>query len=108
MLTNYLEPIYFQKAGDGIDANKLKSTYRLAMRINFIFIIFLVFLVLIGFNFHETIFSILLDPRYRSVSYLLGPMMLISLLEGNCRIILTLLQTAKDTRESIGVKRVSV
>jgi len=101
LLTNYLEPIYFQKAGDGDDSNKLLSTYRLAMRINFIFIIFLAFLVLIGFCFHKTIFSILLDQRYHSVSYFLGPMMLISLLDGNSRIISILLQTTKDTRALI-------
>ena len=101
LLTNYIEPIYYQKVGNFEDSNKLKSTYRFAMKLNFTFIIFLLFIVLIGFYFHEIIFSIFLDQRYRSVSYLLGPMMLVSILDGNTRILSILIQTKKETKSLI-------
>jgi len=101
LLTNYIEPIYYQKAGDGDNTNKLRATFRLAMKINFTLIIFLVFGVLVGFKFHGIIFSILLDQRYRSVSYLLGPMMLVSLLDGSARLISILLHTKKETKSLI-------
>ena len=101
LITSYIEPIYYQKVGDGNDSMKLKSTYRLAMRNNFILIGLLLVIVLMGFYFHEIIFSILVDQKYKSVSYLLGPMMLISLIEGMSRVISTILQTKKETKSLI-------
>ena len=101
LVTNFLWPIYYQKAGDVDNFNKLKSNYRIAMKANIIFILFLSFIVLVGFTFHDLIFSIFLDERYRSVSYLLGPIMLVSLFDGSTRLISILLETEKDTKSLI-------
>ena len=101
LFTNYMEPIYYQKAGDGEDSNKIRSTYQLAMRISFSLVFLLLFVVILGFYFHATIFSIFLDQRYHSVSYLLGPMMLVSLLDGNTKLITSVLQTKKDMKSLI-------
>lgn len=101
LLTNYIEPIYYQKAGDGEDPGKIRNTFRLAMKINLTLVALLLFIVIFGFYFHGTIFSIFLDQKYGSVSYLLGPMMLVSLLDGNTVLISAVLHTKKETKSLI-------
>mgnify|MGYP001264103704 CR=1 FL=1 len=96
LLANYLRPIYFDKAGD--NQKRLKSTYILGVKIFIFSFLILSFLIFIVFTYRENIFQIILDEKYKSVAYLIGPMMMSALLNESTSFVTLLIQTKKETK----------
>ena len=96
LLTNYLRPIYFERAGD--NKERLISTYILGIKIFISIVIGLTFFIYIIFNYREIIFSVILDYKYKNVSYLIGVMMMSSLLNESTSFVTLLMQTKRDTK----------
>ena len=96
LLTNYLRPIYFERAGD--NKEKLINTYVLGIKIFISVVVGLTFLIYLIFNYREIIFSVILDEKYKSVSYLIGVMMMSSLLNESTSFVTLLMQTKRDTK----------
>ena len=97
LFISYLRPIYFEKAGD--DNKKLKSTYRIGIKI-FIFAFLSLFtIVIITFYNRDFIFTIILNKNYLSISYLIGPMMMSALFSESTNFVSLLLQTKNNTKK---------
>ena len=96
VLTNYLRPIYFDKAGD--DNKKLKLTFRIGIKIFVFSFISLFFLVIVIFYNRDFIFKIILNENYFNIAYLIGPMMMAALFNESTFFISLLLQTKKNTK----------
>ncbi len=96
LLTNYLKPIYFERAGD--NKERLLSTYILGIKIFISILIAFTFLIYFVFNYRDIIFDIILDDKYKSVSYLIGIMMMSSLLNESTSFVTLLMQTKRDTK----------
>ncbi len=96
LLATYLRPIYFEKAGD--TQKRLKLTYSLGVKIFIIAFLFFSLLILIVFTYREIIFQIILDEKYKSVSYLIGPMMMSALFNESTCFVSLLIQTKKETK----------
>ena len=87
IITSYLTPIYFDKAGDGKNKFKLRKLYSLSFKIFYLIFLILLIPVIISFKYHEIIFKLFVDYKYHNVSYLLGPMMLSALINQSTLII---------------------
>ncbi len=96
VLTNYLRPIYFDKAGD--DNKKLKLTFRIGIKIFVFSFISLFILVIVIFYNRDFIFKIILNENYFNIAYLIGPMMMTALFNESTFFISLLLQTKKNTK----------
>ena len=99
LLINYLRPIYFDRAGN--NKKNLISTYVLGIKIFIIVFCIFAFLISLIFHYREFFLSILLDEKYRSVSYLIGIMMMSALLNESTSFVTLLMQTKKETKPLI-------
>ena len=99
ILINYLRPIYFDKAGN--NKKQLISTYILGIKIFITVVIIFSFLIFLVFNYRDYVFSIILDDKYKSVSYLIGIMMMSALLNESTSFVTLLMQTKKETKPLI-------
>ncbi len=99
LLINYLRPIYFDRAGN--NKKNLISTYVLGIKIFIIVFCIFAFLISLIFLYREFFLSILLDEKYRSVSYLIGIMMMSALLNESTSFVTLLMQTKKETKPLI-------
>ena len=99
ILINYLRPIYFDKAGN--NKKQLISTYILGIKIFITVVIIFSFLIFLVFNYRDYVFSIILDDKYKSVSYLIGVMMMSALLNESTSFVTLLMQTKKETKPLI-------
>ena len=76
MAMQFLEPIFFQKAGDGIDSQRNATVSRMTWNITFSALGLTGFSCCFAFLFHAQIFQIFVAKEYASVSHLLPWMML--------------------------------
>lgn len=76
LLTQFLGPIFFQRAGDGSDAQRNSDVTRLCSRLIVITLSMTVIVCVLGLLYHNFVFQLLVGERYSSVSYLLGWVML--------------------------------
>ena len=95
LLTNYLKPIYYERAGD--NKERLISTYLLGIKIFISVVVSLTFLIYIVFNYEINILFNFND-KYKSVSYLIGIMMMSSLLNESTSFVTLLIKTKRDTK----------
>jgi O-antigen/teichoic acid export membrane protein len=76
MAVQFLEPIFFQKSGDGNDAERNAQVSRLGLRLTGLALGFTGIAFCIAGLFHRQIFEIFVDRQYREVSYLFPWMVL--------------------------------
>ena len=77
MINQFLAPIYFQRAGDGTDLERVRGVYAIARRVAVLSLLGLIILVVILFFSHELIFRYLTAGGYSNVSHLM-PFMVIN------------------------------
>jgi O-antigen/teichoic acid export membrane protein len=78
LVTNLVAPIFFQRAGDGTDPERLLRIRNLNWFLTIGALLLTVCLTLLAVLFHEAIFGLLVAPDYRSVSWLLPGMIFAS------------------------------
>jgi O-antigen/teichoic acid export membrane protein len=76
MATQFLGPIFYQRAGDASDNRRNKSVSKLSLRLAGMTLALTGTVFLIALLFHAQIFRILVASQYASVSYLLPWMLL--------------------------------
>ncbi len=76
MATQFLAPIFFQRAGDGTDVDRTTNVHRLSWQMSGLALGTTAVAVCLALLFHAQVFRLLVAPRYRSVSHLLPWMML--------------------------------
>tara|TARA_B100000575_G_C23126490_1_gene652731 strand:- start:1366 stop:2643 length:1278 start_codon:yes stop_codon:yes gene_type:complete len=67
----FLNPIIFEKYGDGSDPNRRANVNRLIWRITLFSLFFVIIVFLLLLSLHNNIFEIFVSKKYWSVSYLL-------------------------------------
>jgi O-antigen/teichoic acid export membrane protein len=76
MAVQFLEPIFFQRSGDGSDAQRNAHVSRLGLRLTGLALGFTGIAFCFAGLFHAQIFEIFVDRQYREVSYLFPWMVL--------------------------------
>ncbi|WP_069470422.1 lipopolysaccharide biosynthesis protein [Candidatus Marithrix sp. Canyon 246] len=101
IMLQFVLPILFKRAGDGSDQARIEHTHVLISRIAVVGICITFTGILISFWLHELIFSLLVAPEYRTVSYLLPLMVLSSGFFSVGEIISQKMMTSNKTRDLI-------
>ena len=107
IITSYLTPIYYDKAGDRKNKFNLKKLYSFGFKTFYLIFLILLIPVIISFNYHEIIFKLFVDYKYYNVSYLLGPMMLSALINQSTNIISIIIEADNNTKSLIIPNNVS-
>lgn len=76
MAVQFLEPIFFQRSGDGNDAERNAQVSRLGLRLTGLALGLTAIVFCLAGLFHAQIFEIFVDRQYQQVSYLLPWMVL--------------------------------
>lgn len=76
MATQFLSPIFYQRAGNATSAERNAGVTKLAWRLTSMTLLLAFALSGVAFLLHQTIFSLLVAPEYARVSYLLPWVML--------------------------------
>ncbi len=76
MVTQFLAPIYYQRAGDASNIQRNASVNNLSWRLTKLSLVVTSVVFLMALHFHVQIFSVLVAKEYASVSYLLPWIML--------------------------------
>jgi O-antigen/teichoic acid export membrane protein len=76
MVVQFLEPILFEKAGDGSDAKRNDTVRQMSCRLTLLSIGLTVIAFCIAFLFHSQIFQLCVALEYRKISYLFPWMVL--------------------------------
>lgn len=71
LLVSFVGPILHQRSGDALDHNRNKEVHRASWILTFICLAATAVAFFVMLGLHEWIFSLLVAPNYRSVSYLL-------------------------------------
>lgn len=98
MVTKLLEPIYFQRAGDGTDKKRLEAVFIFGWRTALISIATLSIFVGISFFLHQQIFTLFVAREYSHISYLLPGMMLSAVLYESRRFLSIVLKAQNLTK----------
>jgi O-antigen/teichoic acid export membrane protein len=76
MVVQFLEPILFEKAGDGSDAKRNDNVRQMSWRLTLLSTGLTIIAFCIALLLHEQIFQICVAPEYRKISYLFPWMVL--------------------------------
>ena len=76
LVTQLITPILFQKAGDATDSSRMKATIRVNQWLTLASLAVTVLATGLAYFLHELIFSVLVAPEYRAISWLLPWMIL--------------------------------
>lgn len=103
-MVQLVSPLLFSRAGDGSDTQRVQQ----ARRWNYLLVLFSVLLAIMGtflaFLLHDWIFSLLVAPDYRSVSFLLPWMVLAGGLFASGQVASVLFMTTVNTQQLIAPK----
>ena len=101
LFTNFLTPFYYDKVEDGKNKVKLKNIFSLGIFIYLLIVSILSIPVIISFNYHEFIFKLFVDSKFSNFSFLLGPLMLASLIKNSTSLISLLFQAKGDVKSLV-------
>jgi O-antigen/teichoic acid export membrane protein len=76
LLVQLVSPIFFQRAGDGSDASRVRQVHRVNRRLTFAVLLLTGLAVLLALAVHGYVFRWLVAPEYRPISWLLPWMVL--------------------------------
>lgn len=71
MVNQFLEPIYYQRAGDGTNPERVLNVFRIARRVFLFSLVIVIFLFFMLFYFHALIFHYFVSADFSKVSHLL-------------------------------------
>lgn len=71
MVTNFLGPVFFQRAGNGIDPDRNTNVHSIAWRITTLSLFMTFAAFIFAYVFHKSLFSLLVAKQFHSTSYLL-------------------------------------
>ncbi len=107
LLVQFITPILYQRAGDASDANRNKYVSKLILRLTIVVLLGTLIVSIIGRYFHQIIFTLFVDSKYFTISYLLPYVFLYGGIFAAGQMLSIDLQSKMKTKSMISVKIVT-